>query len=182
MLFVVGETGRVHFQSKGIRIDQEFQYTAQNPTLHRARKIASRMLELYAEKEVDEVYILYTRLNSTVSMEPIMEQLLPLTAIPQNQAAMNELGAVKTENFELIPSAEDIIDSVVPSYLTGFIYGALRESYCCEHNARMLAMDAANKNGADMLQKLNMQYNRSRQAKITQDITEVSAGARAQRK
>lgn len=181
MLFVVGETGRVYFQSRGIHIDEQFQYTAQNPTLHRARAIAFRMLELYAAKKVDEVSILYTSMVNSIEMQVIDEQLLPLRLVRQKQVNMEGLQGVYQENFEIIPSAAEIIDDVVPTYLTGFIYGALVESYCCEHNARMMAMDSANKNGRDMLTKLNIQYNRVRQAKITQEITEVCAGARAQR-
>lgn len=181
MLFVVGETGRVYFQSKGIRIDEQFQYTAQNPTIHRARSIAYRMLELYEEKKIDEVFILYTRMITSLTAEPQIMQLLPLDKLRKRSKDFQGAANVHQENFEINPSPKAVIENLIPDYLTGYIFGALVESYCCEHNARMMAMDAANKNGSEMKQKLSMEYNRLRQARITQEITEVCAGARAQR-
>ena len=74
-----------------------------------------------------------------------------------------------------------VLDSMIPSYVSGFIYSALIDSFCCEQDARMTAMDSANRNAEKLLGELSLQYNRVRQAAITQSITEVSAGARAQR-
>ena len=182
MLFVIGETGRVYFQSKGIHIDEQFHYTAQNPTIHRARSIAFRMLDLYGQKKIDEVFILYTRMINSIEAEPRIMQLLPLSKLGVNRPEAAGVADVYQEAFELFPSPREIIENLVPNYLTGYIFGALVESYCCEHNARMMAMDAAGKNGREMKQKLSIEYNRLRQAKITQEITEVCAGARAQQR
>ena len=85
------------------------------------------------------------------------------------------------EPFEFLPNANSVLDSMIPSYVSGFIYSALIDSFCCEQNARMTAMDSANQNAEELLGELSLRYNRVRQSAITQEITEVSAGARAQR-
>ena len=86
------------------------------------------------------------------------------------------------EPFEFVPSVTAVLNNVMQSYISGFIYSALVDSFCCEQNARMTAMDAANQNAEELLGQLSLQYNRVRQAAITQEITEISAGAKAQRR
>ena len=86
-----------------------------------------------------------------------------------------------TEPFEFLPDVRSVLDSMIPSYVSGFIYSALIDSFCCEQDARMTAMDSANRNAESLLGDLSLEYNRVRQAAITQEITEVSAGAKAQR-
>ena len=81
-----------------------------------------------------------------------------------------------------MPDARGVLNNIMQSYVSGFIYSALIDSFCCEQNARMTAMDSANTNAENLMGELSLQYNRVRQAAITQEITEVSAGARAQRK
>ena len=88
----------------------------------------------------------------------------------------------KREELALKPSPEVVMDRIVPDYIVGFVYGALVESFSCEQNARMMAMEAASKSAKDMLHDLDIQYNRARQASITQEITEVIAGAKSQKK
>ena len=85
------------------------------------------------------------------------------------------------EPFEFYPSVGAVLNSMIPSYVSGFLYSALLDSFCSEQNARMTAMDAANQNAEELLGALRLQYNRVRQAAITQEITEISAGAAAQR-
>ncbi len=180
MLFIVGEAGRQYFKSHDVNVDGEFHYTAQKPTLSRARSIAYTMLDLFEEQKVDEVYIIYTNMKNSIETEPKMIQLLPLNRLnekPFNQD-MNAIIGVQ-ENFELSPSAEELLNNIVPDYINGYIYSALVESYCAEHSARMQAMDSANKSGQELISELSIQYNRQRQAQITQEITEIAAGARA---
>lgn len=179
-LFVVGEMGRVYFRTRNIPIEEQFHYTAQNPTLHRARVITGRMLDLYTERKIDEVYIVYTRMKNSLEMEAEQQQLLPLDKV-QGSAFTEVPMSVNMEDFNMFPSPKAVIDNVVPDYLNGFIYSALVEAFCSEQNARMTAMDAANRNGNELKQSLKTLYNRERQAQITQEITEVAAGARAQK-
>lgn len=176
-LYVVGEVGRQYFMSRKIPIEEHFLYTAQQPTLPKARSIASKMLDLFLNKEIDEVLIIYTQMNSSTEFSPHIEQLLPLYRLHK---AVEVAGECAT-NYQLGPSPRSLVETVIPDYLAGYVYSALVESYAAENYARMQAMDSANKNGEDLLSSLSLQYNRMRQAKITQEITEVAAGAKARK-
>lgn len=176
-LYIIGEVGRQYFLRRHIPIEESFLYTAQNPTLSRARSISSKMLELYAQKKVDEVLIIYTRMDKHNQFIPDIEQLLPLYRLDKAV----EVAGQNIQSIQLEPSPKEVLDIVIPDYLSGFIYSALIESYTAENFARMQAMDSANKNGEELLSSLSLQYNRQRQAKITQEITEVAAGAKARK-
>lgn len=178
-LFVVGQTGRSYFDKKGYRIDRMFQYTAQNPSLHRARVISEELLVRYHGGDLDEIYIVYTRSGKGSVSEPEKLKLLPLSKT-EFQAAGKKIRVADDTSY--FPSAEDVMNSIVPNYVTGMIYGALVESFACEQNDRMMAMDAATGNATEMLRELQIEYNRVRQAAITQEITEVIAGAKVQKR
>ncbi|MBO6133843.1 MAG: ATP synthase F1 subunit gamma [Lachnospiraceae bacterium] len=177
LLFVVGELGRQYFEARHVPIDEQFLYTAQNPSLHRSRLITLRMIDLFKTGKMHELHIVYTAMVNKMESEVMMEQLLPLKSnIP--------LGIpidVIQEEFMLQPSPEAVIDAVVPNCTNGFIYSALVESFCSEQNSRMIAMQNANRSANEILHELQIEYNRARQAMITQEITEVCSGARAQR-
>ena len=177
-LFVVGELGRQYFAKEGLAVDSEFHYTVQNPTLHRARVITDRVMELYDAGELDEAYIIYTKMENSVTMETEKMRLLPLEKDEFMQTPID----IYQEEIKAETSMEDILYHIVPNYVTGFIYGALVESFASEHNSRMMAMQTATDSAKDMLQMLSIEYNRVRQAAITQQITEVIGGAKAQKK
>ncbi len=177
-LFVVGELGRQYFAKEGLAVDSEFHYTVQNPTLHRARVITDRVMELYDAGELDEVYIIYTKMENSVTMETEKMRLLPLEKDEFMQTPID----IYQEEIKAETSMEDILYHIVPNYVTGFIYGALVESFASEHNSRMMAMQTATDSAKDMLQMLSIEYNRVRQAAITQQITEVIGGAKAVKK
>ena len=179
-LFVVGQIGRSYFEKKGYNIHRHFQYTAQNPSIHRARVISEEILVRYNKKELDEVYIVYTKNINGMESEAEMFKLLPLSKKDFSLSHGIELMVGDTTRY--LPSPNDVLNSIVPNYITGYIYGALVESYACEQNDRMMAMDAATGNAKEMLRQLSIDYNRVRQAAITQEITEVIAGAKAQKK
>ena len=178
-LFIVGEMGRSYFHTRQIPIDEAFHYTAQNPTLHRARVITRKMLELFQNREIDELHIAYTRMKSSLEMESMEEQLLPLDKL--HPVFVKVPITANYEAFRIFPNPDALMANIIPDYLNGYIYSALVESFCAEQNARMTSMDAANRNGNELKQKLRIQYNRVRQAQITQEITEIAAGAKAQR-
>ena len=177
-LFVVGELGRQYFAKEGLAVDSEFHYTVQNPTLHRARVITDRVMELYDAGELDEVYIIYTKMENSVTMETEKMRLLPLEKDEFMQTPID----IYQEEIKAETSMEEILYHIVPNYVTGFIYGALVESFASEHNSRMMAMQTATDSAKDMLQMLSIEYNRVLQAAITQQITEVIGGAKAQKK
>ena len=176
-LFVLGELGRHYFEQQGVRIDKQFHYTVQNPSLNRARNISEELLQQYHEGKLDEIYIIYTAMVNAVAEEVEIKQLLPLKRA--DFAAMHIPVDAPREELALVPSAEAVMDRIVPDYLVGFVYGALVEAFSCEQNARMMAMENATNSAKDMLQTLSLQYNRARQAAITQEITEISSGAEA---
>ena len=165
-LFVVGEYGRQHFAQAGIPIEKSFLYPAQNPTLHRAREICDILLERYDNGEFQKL-----------SAEATSTRLLPF-----HRGDFASVAAPGSVHFEFTPGVEAVLDNVIRSYITGFVYSALVDSFCAEQNARMTAMSSAGENADKMLASLSVQYNRVRQASITQEITEVSSGAKAQKR
>lgn len=179
-LFVVGELGRHYFAKRGQEIDTHFRYTVQKPTMHRARDISGVLVDQFEKGELDEIYIVYTRMENSVKSAAEVMRLLPL-----ERSSFNEMKMplnVHRESIELYPSAEAVLDSIVPNYVTGMIYGCLVQAYASEHNARMMAMKSATDSAKELIHDLSIAYNRARQAAITQEITEVCAGARAQQK
>ena len=179
-LFVVGELGRQYFKKKNIPVSEQFHYTAQNPSLHRARIICEEVVEQFKEGELDEVYVIYTYMKSSITTEVDMINLLPITRDMAMQHEMERQG-VFNEEIELQPSPNALLNNIVPDVIMGYIYGALMESFCSEQNARMQAMESATNNADELLHDLGIMYNRARQAAITQEITEVCSGARAQK-
>ncbi len=176
-LFVVGEYGRRYFVSHSIPIEHSFLYTAQNPTMARAREISALLLEGFRRDELEKIFIVYTDMKSAMSYEAHCTRLLPFR---RTYFAGADEPPVKTD-FEFLPDVQSVLDSMIPSYVSGFIYSALIDSFCCEQQARMTAMDNANQNAEKLLGELSLDFNRVRQSAITQEITEISAGARAQR-
>lgn len=177
-LYVVGEYGRRWFSQRGIPIERSFLYTAQNPTLQRARQISELLLERYDAGEINAVHVIYTDMKNGLEATVRQAQLLPLHRERFSIAKADTAGG---SMFEFVPNAAAVLDKAVRSCLTGFIYSALVDSFCSEQSARMTAMNAADQNAEELLKDLSVQYNRARQAAITQEITEVSAGERAQR-
>lgn len=177
-LFVVGEYGRRFFASHNIPIEHSFLYTAQNPTMARAREISALLLDRFDRGELKEIYVIYTDMANSMTYEARTARVMPfhrsffLTAPGEREVR---------EPFEFLPNVSAVLDSMMPSYVSGFIYSALIDSFCCEQSARMTAMDSANQNAENLLGELSLEFNRVRQAAITQEITEVSAGAKAQR-
>ena len=178
-LYVLGVVGRQYFSKKQVEIAGNFPYTVQKPTMHRARLIIREMIKAYKDKELDEIYMIYTQMENAVQAEARITRLLPLKK-SQFQSSSIPVD-VHHEEIVLSPSGEELMDSIVPNYLTGLTYGCLVEAYASEQNSRMLAMQASTKSAGEMLQTLSVEYNRARQAAITQEITEIVGGARAQK-
>ena len=182
-LFVLGELGRQFFSKQdGLEVDTDFRYTVQNPTMHRARLITVKMTELFESGELDDIYIIYTRMKNAMQAEAEMIKLLPLKRLDFTPENIPYLSGVYREEITLYPSAHSVMDSIVPNYINGIIYGCLVEAYCSEQNSRMQAMQNATDSASQMLSELNMTYNRVRQADITQELTEVIGGANAQKR
>ena len=176
-LFVVGQIGRHYFSRKNVTIDAEFLYTAQNPTLYRARDIAETVTNLFERKYLDEVYVIYTKMINSMDMEPEMLKLFPL----EREDFEHPLQKQDHDIVTFRPSPEKVMDHLVPNYMKGLIFGVLVEAFSSEQNARMTAMSGATTSASEMIKELSLQYNRARQAAITQEITEIVSGANAQK-
>jgi F-type H+-transporting ATPase subunit gamma len=197
LLFPLGKKGREYFRRR------EFE-TLDVGTLHEvpvfeeAHKLALQLAHLYETGEIDEVYIVYTKFITVLALEPIVRKLLPLDISFLRQITgknmksgeeWDDLGFFKnphrTERVpsfnegEYDPGSETIIDSMVPWYLSVFIYAAMACSALCEQAAVMTSMDSATKNAGDIIEKLTLMFNRQRQSSITQEITEIVSSASA---
>ncbi|MBQ9412452.1 MAG: ATP synthase F1 subunit gamma [Oscillospiraceae bacterium] len=180
-LFVIGEYGRRWFQTRRIPIEPEFRYSAQIPNQDDSRDICTRLLELYQRSELDEILVVYTDMQSSVSSAVRVDRLLPLARSRLAAAERDPFSAAEIE-YEYFPSQEAVLEAVMRSYLSGFIYSAVVDSLCAEQNARVTSMESANRNAEELIAALSLQLNRERQSAITQEITEISAGAQAQRR
>ncbi len=178
LLFVVGQVGRHYFEKKNIPVEIHFNYTAQNPTMNRARHIAEKLVSLFYNGEIDEVYVIYTRMVNSITVQVEKKKIIPLV----RSVLEKNFDEKHYETAEFMPDAQTVFDKIIPDYVAGFIYGALIESYCSEHNSRMMAMQTATDAASDMIKQLDIMYNRARQAAITQEIIEVIAGSKAQKK
>ena len=168
-LYVLGMVGRQYFGKRDVDMDGSFQYTVQKPTMHRARLITEEIVRAFLERELDEIHIVYTQMQNAMAMEADFK----VGQVPAD---------IYQEEIVLSPSADVLLDTMIPNYLTGVIYGCLVEAYASENNARMTAMQSSTDNAKAMLKDLSIQYNRARQAAITQEITEVISGAKAQKR
>jgi len=177
-LFVVGEYGRNYFAQRNIPIERSFLYTAQNPTIQRAEEISALLLDMYEKGQIQKLYVVYTDFQSARGERATSFRLLPFHRV---QFVTPTVEKEVTKPFEFYPSMTDVLDQIVYSYVSGFIYGALVYSYCSEQNARMLAMDSANRNAEKILDELTVEFNRVRQGAITNEIIEISSGAKALR-
>lgn len=183
-ILVVGELGRHFFRSQGYELEEGFEYSANNPSIHRARVIAEWIVELYKEEEVDRVVLIFTQMINSVSSEIRVEHLLPLKTskfVTQEYIEQAKADQINSDWYTIYPSPKGALEKLVYNYVTGFMYGALVEGSASEENARMMAMKSATDNAEAMLSELSIEYNRVRQAAITQEITEVIGGAKALR-
>ncbi|WP_265445322.1 ATP synthase F1 subunit gamma [Acetivibrio straminisolvens] len=181
LLFVAGNVGRSHFVKNKYNVYMEFDYPVQNPSIYMAREITEIILNLFDKEVFDELYIIYTHMFSSVKMEPKLIKLLPLELETlKEKLQINENGGrILDDCMEYEPDPEFVFNILVQKYVKGVVYGAFVESFTSEQNSRMTAMDNATANANDILKKLDLLYNRARQSKITQDITEIVGGAEA---
>ena len=178
LLYVVGEYGRQYFTSHQLPLERSFLYSARNPSIHQAREISALLLDLYDRGQASEIYIVYTDFFTGLSSRVCTERLLPYA---RNGFLPENADASAADAVEFIPSIEGALNHLASSCLIGYIYSALVDSFCSEQNARMTAMDSANQNAQELLSALSAQYNHVRQDAITQEITEISSGAKALR-
>ena len=139
-----------------------------------SREITQELCELYEQRLLDEAYVIYTHMHSTLRLTPTVTRLLPIVDADFADA---ELLHAPTAELEYHPSEYEVLEKLVPHYLIGLMYTACVQACASEHCARMAAMDASTRSADDMLARLRLQLNRARQADITQELAEIVAGA-----
>ncbi len=170
----IGKRGADNLRRNGFEVIKSYNDVIEQPMYRDAVNIGERLLEMYKEGLIDEVYIAYTAFKSALTQEATMLKILPV-----DTSTFDKKEVVTSDVMSYEPSAEEVLEQVIPKYINSMIFGALRESVASEHGARMTAMDSATENASEMIDKLSLLYNRARQASITQELSEIVGGAEA---
>lgn len=173
-IYAVGGKGEELLASKGYNIVESAPEVMENPTYSDAAELCKKVLESFSNGEVGEIYLAYTHFKNTVTQEAQLIKLLPVE-IDEEDDDSDDSSVLM--NYE--PNEEEALDMIIPKYVTSLFYGALVESHASENGARMQAMDSATSNAEEMISDLTLKYNRARQGSITQELTEIIAGANA---
>ncbi|MDR3767599.1 MAG: ATP synthase F1 subunit gamma [Butyricicoccus sp.] len=169
-VITVGKKAQEHYAKRDVEVLADYPGIAETMRIQDTHSIIDDMLARYKKGEIDEAYLCYTEFVSPMTQEARCKKLLPLSFAEENQGKPKAL-------TEYDPSPEAVFSFVVPEYLNGMLYGAVVESYASEQSARRMAMESASDNASEMIENLNLSYNRARQAAITQEITEIIAGS-----
>jgi F-type H+-transporting ATPase subunit gamma len=169
-IIAIGRVARDFFAKRGINVDLEIIGLSDQPSFESVKDITSSTVGMFSDGTFDELYLYYTHYKSAITQEVTEKKLLPLTDITSSS---------KLTSYEFEPSAEEILDVLLPQYAESLIYGALLDSKASEHAARMTAMRNATDNAKEMIKNYSLIYNRARQAAITQEIAEIVGGAAA---
>ena len=179
-IFSVGTKGRDALEHLGYEIVNDYSEAMNGPMYDDAIAVGKDVLSQFTMGNIGEIYLVYTIFKNTVVQIPTMVKLLPIDAddiTSESEEAADPLERITLMNYE--PAAEEALDAIVPKYINSLIFGGLTEAYASENGARMQAMDSATSNAEDMISDLSLRYNRARQASITQELTEIIAGASA---
>lgn len=174
LLVIVGQKGRAYFKKLGYESIAEYVEIPDIPTIKEAKTIIDKTFRLYEEGQVGEVKIVYTQFVSSVKQEVKIKRLLPVEYEPIKPDKANTY-------IEYEPKGKKILENILNLYLKQILLNLMLNSKASEQGARMAAMDGATRNANDLLDKLNLKYNRIRQSMITQEISEIVGGAEAQK-
>ena len=174
-VMTVGNKAREFFRHKHIEIVDSFRDVSEKPEYLDAYILGRKAIDMYEKGEVDEVYFVYTEFITTLTNEPKAVKLLPLDS--KDFENNEEYHSATLTIYE--PDEEAVLNYVIPKYVNTVIYGGMVESAVCELSSRMTAMDSATENASEMIDHLNLVYNRVRQGAITQEITEIVSGSNA---
>ena len=180
-LYIVGDFGWRFFRTRGTPVVESFSHSMNQPSLAMARDITRELLDDFDDGLFDRLYVCYTEFSGGMSFGNAMyDRLIPFDRddfVPQGDETAVDASAV----FEYEPDVKTVLERIMQSYLVGYVYSALVNSYSSEQSARMMAMDSANENASELLDQLTLEFNHLRQNAITQEITEISSGARSLR-
>lgn len=192
IVFPIGNTIKNHMIRNGYNINENLGFDSYDINVKVARQISRNMIKLFKKGEIDEVELIYTEMESAMTLKPHHIKLLPLDRSifernEQTNTTNNVDGTDGVDNIdgvknisgelEIEPSPEVVFDVLTRKYVKGIIYGGMVEAFVSENFSRMNAMDSATSNAEKMVEKLTLNYNRARQAAITQEISEIISGA-----
>ena len=175
VIYAVGKKGRDALARRGYTIAEDYSEAMDEPVFNDATAIGRKVLEDFAKGKIGEIYLVYTEFKNTVTHIPTWLKLLPVVVSEEEEE--DEADKLTLMNYE--PEAEEALDLIIPKYINSLIYGGLMQSFASENGARMQAMDSATTNAEEMISTLELSYNRARQSAITQELTEIIAGANA---
>ncbi|MFZ2647212.1 F0F1 ATP synthase subunit gamma [Lactococcus chungangensis] len=173
VIIALGGMGADFFKARDINVSYELRGLSDQPTFDEVRKIVNKSVSLYQNELFDELYVCYNHHVNSLTSQVRVEKMLPITDLDENEATSHH------QEFELEPNRDTILAQLLPQYAESMIYGSIIDAKTAEHAAGMAAMQAATDNAKNVINDLTIQYNRARQAAITQEITEIVAGASA---
>lgn len=179
ILLVVGYMGKNNLRNLKYNIYEDFEYFVHNPTILRTTEMTDKLIQMYSNAKISELYIIYDDLINSFKYQPKIKKLLPIDiedikkdiGSEEKMVLGNLSYAIKYE-----PSAKAVFENVIPLYLKGILYSILVDAYVCEQSARIIAMDEATKNASKVIKKLKTSYNKERQYRITKELTELVSG------
>ncbi|MGG3449018.1 MULTISPECIES: F0F1 ATP synthase subunit gamma [Bacillaceae] len=171
VVIALGRVGRDFFRIRGIEAIESTIGLPDQPSFADVKEIVRKTVDLFSEGMYDELYMYYSHFVNAIQQDVTEKKVLPLTDIQSSGGRLS--------SYEFEPSPEEILEVLLPQYAESLIYGALLDGKASEHAARMTAMQNATDNAKELIRSLTLQYNRARQAAITQEITEIVGGAAA---
>lgn len=169
----IGSVGSDFFKARGMNVSFELRGLEDQPSFDQVGKIIAQAVEMYKNELFDELYVCYNHHVNSLTSQVRMQQMLPIKELDAEEASEDRV----ITGFELEPNREVILEQLLPQYTESLIYGAIIDAKTAEHAAGMTAMQTATDNAKNVINDLTIQYNRARQAAITQEITEIVAGA-----
>lgn len=173
LLYTVGIKAKEYLMRRGYTAAKDYSEVIEDPEYADAVRIGNDLLEAFTNGEAGELYLVYTEFKNTVTQIPVMMRLLPI----ERKELSEDAAARAPMNY--VPDEETVLEQIVPQYVQSLIYGGMMQSVASENSARMQAMDNATENAEEMIEELSLLYNRARQNAITQELTEIIAGAEA---
>jgi len=187
-LIAVGKKASDYYRFRDISIDEAHDCLTTKNALVRSKQLADHLSELYVNREIDAVDIVFNEFKSAMSQRSVVEGLLPIDATKLHKQKDSEFGdddlavskgSAMLKDYVFDPGRQAILNRLVPMYVEVLVYRAALETIASEHGSRMTAMDSATNNASDLLSDLSLQYNKARQASITRELLEIVAGAEA---
>lgn len=167
-----GTRGTEILTERGIKIDRKEFSDSRRPSIYASRLIGEHLIHMYDDREINEIYFVYTKYQTQAVQKAVCIRMLPLN--PDDFTDVND-EPYKKSDMIYEPSQKDVFDIMVPQYIIGYVYECLNQSVLCENIARMNAMQSSTRNADEMIKKLKFEYNTARQLAITNEITEIAA-------